>query len=118
MLHNINKTLRIITDDNRVVTGKLLVFDKHMNVVMGDVVETRPQTKKMEREGVEATRELGLILLRGEHVVSVTVLDGGKSNNDSDNNKTGASSAERFANAPKAKKAGVQKRPREEEEEA
>lgn len=38
MLHNINKTLKIIMDDGREVTGKLLVYDQHMNVVLADTM--------------------------------------------------------------------------------
>eukprot|EP00796_Vickermania_ingenoplastis_P010329 gene10329-7223_t len=112
MLSNINKMLRITTDDNRELTGKLLVFDRHMNVVLGDTVEVRPQTKKMAKEGVESTRELGLILLRGEHVVSVTVIP-------SDKDREAAAEEEpsknAFDNAPKLKKAMGVKRPREED---
>lgn len=74
MIYHIHKRLKILTDDNRELTGELLVFDKHMNVVLSDVLETRPVTKKMEKEGIEGSRKLGLVLLRGEHVVSVTVL--------------------------------------------
>lgn len=61
-------------DDGREVVGKLLVYDQHMNVVLSETTESRPQTKKMIEQNVKATRELGLILLRGEHIVSVTVL--------------------------------------------
>lgn len=75
MLHNINKTLKIIMDDGREVTGKLLVYDQHMNVVLADTVQRRPQTRKMKTQGIVPKRQLGLILLRGEHVVSVTVED-------------------------------------------
>lgn len=105
MLHNINKTLQVVLDDGRVMTGKLLVFDKHMNVVLGDVVEKRPTTKKMAAEGVEAVRSLGLVLLRGEHVVSTTVTEAASSG-------TGAQGAD-FSRAPKTL-AGA-KRVREEE---
>lgn len=101
MLNNINRTLKVAITDGREVTGKLLVYDQHMNVVLGDCTETRPQTKKMKQEGIKPTRELGLILLRGEHVLSVTVLK--------DDKKAEVS----FDKAPKAKEAGV-KRAREE----
>ncbi|KAL7697696.1 small nuclear ribonucleoprotein [Lotmaria passim] len=102
MLHNINKVLCVLLDDGRSITGKLLVFDKHMNVVLGDAVEERPQSKKAAEEGIPApTRQLGLILLRGEHVVSVTV--------QKESGSSGAGAAD-FSNAPKSAKAGAVKR--------
>uniref|UniRef100_A0A0A9YDW8 Sm protein B n=1 Tax=Lygus hesperus TaxID=30085 RepID=A0A0A9YDW8_LYGHE len=73
MLHHINKVLKIIMDDGREMNGKLLVYDQHMNVVLSDTTELRPQTKKMKTENIVPKRHLGLVLLRGEHVVSVTV---------------------------------------------
>ncbi|KPA84274.1 putative small nuclear ribonucleoprotein [Leptomonas pyrrhocoris] len=106
MLHNINKVLCVLLDDGRSINGKLLVFDKHMNVVLGDATEERPRSKRAMEEGTPApTRQLGLILLRGEHVVSVTVLK------DSAN---GSGDAVNFSKAPKSAKAGAVKRKREE----
>lgn len=75
MMSYINKELHITTDDNRELTGKLIVFDRHMNVVLSDVVETRvvgSQAKAKAAGGAAAVeRKLGLVLLRGEHVVSL-----------------------------------------------
>lgn len=127
MLHHINKILRILTDDGRELTGKLLVFDKHMNVVLSSVVEKRPLTNKMKKEGVDPTRHLGLILLRGEHVVSVAVVqeEGGNANVGRDvtgghrdpnveGKKGMGEEALNFSQAPKLKKAMAKKRPRDE----
>lgn len=95
MLYHINKVLRILTDDGRELIGKLLVFDKHMNVVLSNVTEKRNLTKKMKKEGVDPTRQLGLILLRGEHVVSVTVMAG-----DEGDSKLGGVSKSRDTGSP------------------
>ncbi|KEG14245.1 small nuclear ribonucleoprotein [Trypanosoma grayi] len=76
MLHNINRTLQLTLDDGREMTGKLLVYDRHMNVVLGDTTERRGETKKMKEAGISPQRSLGLVLLRGEHIISVTVLAG------------------------------------------
>ncbi|CCW63645.1 unnamed protein product [Phytomonas sp. EM1] len=105
MLHNINRMLKVVLDDGREVLGKLLVYDQHMNVVLSDATETRPLTNKMREEGVNPTRSLGLILLRGEHVVSVTTLKAEKGEE--------AVAEKSFEKAPKSKKA-VAKRAREE----
>lgn len=74
MLHNINRTLRVTLVDGREMTGKMLLFDKFMNVVLADTVETRKETKKMKDAGISPQRKLGMILLRGEYVVAVSVL--------------------------------------------
>lgn len=106
MLHNINKRMRILLDDDRDIAGKLLVFDRHMNVVLSDAVETRKETTKMKSQGISATRNLGLIFLRGEHVVSVTMLP--------DESKTGAAATADFRAAPRSAKAVATKRKRDE----
>ncbi|CCW70489.1 unnamed protein product [Phytomonas sp. Hart1] len=105
MLHNINRMLKVVLDDNREITGKLLVYDQHMNVVLSEANETRPLTKKMKEESINSTRSLGLILLRGEHIVSVTTLKNEKS-------EKAAAEAVDFGKAPKSRKA-VAKRMRE-----
>jgi small nuclear ribonucleoprotein B and B' len=70
MTDYINETLLVVTDDGREMEGRLLVFDKHMNLVLSDVVERRV-VKQAKGEEVTLERKLGLVLLRGEHVVSV-----------------------------------------------
>lgn len=125
MLYHINKVLRILTDDGRELTGKLLVFDKHMNVVLSNVTEKRNLTKKMKKEGVDPTRQLGLILLRGEHVVSVTVMaedEGTTKSRDTvspQNGGRGADTSEsedghHVSKAPTLNKSATKKRAREE----
>ncbi|KAH9588944.1 LSM domain [Trypanosoma melophagium] len=98
MLHNINRTLQITLDDGRTMTGKLLVYDRHMNVVLADVTETREATKKMKEAGISAERSLGLVLLRGEHVLSVSVVSGDESTRPAN-----------FEKAPRAKVAGAKR---------
>ncbi|RNF05714.1 small nuclear ribonucleoprotein [Trypanosoma rangeli] len=107
MLHNINRTLQITLDDGRELTGKLLVYDRHMNVVLGDVTESRAETKKMKEAGISPKRSLGLVLLRGEHVISVTVLGSSGNNGDADVATKGR--PVNFEKAPRVKLAGAKR---------
>jgi len=70
-------------DDGRQLTGQMLAFDKHMNLVLADTEEFRrvkSRSKKPTAPGsapapeveVEEKRTLGLIIIRGTHVVSLT----------------------------------------------
>jgi len=66
--------------DGRQLTGTLLAFDKHMNVVLADTEEFRRIKRKPAKAAAsqaptisEEKRTLGLIILRGLHIVSLSV---------------------------------------------
>jgi small nuclear ribonucleoprotein B and B' len=79
MLALINYRLRVTLNDGRELTGQMLAFDKHMNLVLADCEEFRRTRSKAKEEGgaapatQEIKRTLGLVILRGEMVVSISV---------------------------------------------
>eukprot|EP00941_MAST-03F_sp_MAST-3F-sp1_P001077 g1077.t1 len=80
MLHYINYRLKVTLGDKRELVGTFLAYDKNMNVVLGDCEERRPKKGlKPGDEGDESfdlyeRRFLGLLLLRGDSVVSLSVI--------------------------------------------
>ena len=69
VLQLLNYRIRITLNDTRQITGTLLAFDKHMNLVIGDADEFRTtKAKQMEK------RSLGLVVLRGDVVISLTAI--------------------------------------------
>jgi small nuclear ribonucleoprotein len=52
--------------DNRVIVGRLLGGDEHMNLVLDDV----------EERTAEMTRRLGRVVLRGSNVISLYAAGG------------------------------------------
>jgi small nuclear ribonucleoprotein B and B' len=79
MLSLINWRLKVTINDGRAFIGQMLAFDRHMNLVLADCEEfrrVRPKKKPGESEAgpeQEIKRALGLVILRGETVVSLSV---------------------------------------------
>ncbi|KAJ0108451.1 hypothetical protein J7T55_002055 [Diaporthe amygdali] len=78
----INYRMRVTLNDGRQMTGQMLAFDKHMNVVLADTEEFR-RIKKQSKPAApgsapgaaqavvqEEKRTLGLTIVRGAHIVS------------------------------------------------
>lgn len=76
----VNCRVRVTLTDGRVMLGQLLAYDKHMNLVLADCEEFRLTKKQNKAAATTATagnglgemrRSLGMILLRGETIVSL-----------------------------------------------
>lgn len=71
MLQYVNWRMRVTISDTRTLLGTFMAFDKHMNIVLGDCEEYR-KVKSKKGEEKEEKRMLGLVLLRGENVISLS----------------------------------------------
>ncbi|GAT25637.1 hypothetical protein RIB2604_02002140 [Aspergillus luchuensis] len=78
----INYRMRVTLNDGRQMTGQMLAFDKHMNLVLADTEEFRRVKRKSKPAAgstnaplveAEEKRTLGLTIVRGTHVVSCSV---------------------------------------------
>src|SRR5258708_39756282 len=78
MLSLVNWRLKVTINDGRAFIGQMLAFDRHMNLVLAECEEfrrIRPKKKPGEETAPEqeVKRALGLVILRGETVVSISI---------------------------------------------
>lgn len=62
---SIDKRISLLLKDGRILEGKLTGFDDYMNMVLEETVETTAQQEE---------RRLGSVVLRGNNVVSISIL--------------------------------------------
>ncbi|CDU85133.1 hypothetical protein YYC_02997 [Plasmodium yoelii 17X] len=63
--------VRVTISDTRYYVGTFLSYDRHMNIVLVDAEEFR-RVKSKENNFKEIKRVVGLILIRGDNIVSFT----------------------------------------------
>ncbi|CAJ1924859.1 unnamed protein product [Cylindrotheca closterium] len=75
LLRYVEHRLRVTLHDGRTIIGTFLAFDKHLNLVLSEAEEFRVWRKGGSGLIEERTqkRSLGLVLIRGENVVSLAV---------------------------------------------
>ena len=61
---SVNQKLSLLLKDGRLIEGKLTGYDEYMNMVLDEVEETYEENK----------RRLGTIILRGNNVVSISLI--------------------------------------------
>ncbi len=72
LMNWLNYRVRITLHDGRQLVGTFLAFDRHMNLVIADCEEYRKiKDKSGAGEDRELKRTLGLMLLRGEGIISM-----------------------------------------------
>eukprot|EP00878_Enallax_costatus_P030263 GHUV01032937.1.p1 GENE.GHUV01032937.1~~GHUV01032937.1.p1 ORF type:complete len:171 (+),score=44.26 GHUV01032937.1:212-724(+) len=75
LMQYINYRMRVTLIDGRQICGRFMAYDKHMNLVLGDSEEFRklPPKKGKSEDEREERRVLGMLLLRGDEIISLTI---------------------------------------------
>ena len=74
LLRYVEHRLRVTLHNGRYIVGTFLAFDKHLNLVLSEAEEFRQlRTQGALLEERTEKRSLGLVLIRGENVVSLAV---------------------------------------------
>jgi small nuclear ribonucleoprotein B and B' len=79
MQNLIDYRVRVTMHDGRQLAGLLLAFDKFMNIVLADTEEFRRIKRRVttkaqaDMQEEEQKRTLGLVILRGEQVISISI---------------------------------------------
>lgn len=69
----IDHRVRLTLNDRRVLVGTFIAFDKHLNVVLSDTEEFRIlKPKKSGDPEREIKRPMGLMIIRGNSVISIS----------------------------------------------
>lgn len=69
MADYLQRSLTVTLTDGRILVGRFVAFDTHMNIVLA---QAREYPKGAAAHGDQNRRNVGLVMIRGEHVVNVT----------------------------------------------
>ncbi|KRX07391.1 Like-Sm (LSM) domain [Pseudocohnilembus persalinus] len=71
-LQFIDSRVRVTISDGRILVGTFIAFDKHLNVVLCETEEFRfIKNKNKDQPDRQIKRVVGMIILRGENIVSL-----------------------------------------------
>lgn len=69
----IDHRVKLTLNDKRMLVGTFIAFDKHLNVVLADTDEYRVLLPKKQGDPErEIKRPLGLLVIRGDSIVSIS----------------------------------------------
>ncbi|KAJ9450861.1 putative small nuclear ribonucleoprotein-associated protein B [Diplonema papillatum] len=71
MFNYLNSEITLEMNTGRTISGIFFAYDKFLNVVLKEAVETR--TKVVKKVDTIVSRDLGLCLVRGDNIVAVKV---------------------------------------------
>jgi len=65
----INSNAKILLDDTRILCGKIILCDNHMNTVLANSKEIRQNVNSCRWE----SRKIGLCIIRGQCIISIAI---------------------------------------------
>jgi small nuclear ribonucleoprotein B and B' len=70
----LNYRVQVSVGDRRYFIGQMLGFDTHSNIVLKDCEEYRRLRKRKAGQTREVKRNIGLMILRGDSVISIAII--------------------------------------------
>jgi len=64
-----NSNAKILLDDTRILCGKIIICDNHMNTILANSKEIRKNGNSFRWE----SRKMGLCIVRGQCIISIAI---------------------------------------------